>query len=77
MLCSRFCSEGACMSAKMAWKRLPVELPASAKGCTLARRGTLCSFAAASGPVEALSPLELAGPCFTRPHMADHMRDAA
>ncbi len=44
-----------------------------------ARRGTVCNFGAASGAVTAVDPLELAEAgslFFTRPHMADYMRDA-
>ena len=43
------------------------------------RRGTVCNFGAASGAVESLNPLELAAAgsiFFTRPHLADYMRDA-
>ena len=43
------------------------------------RRGTVCNYGAASGAVEALNPLALAEAgsiFFTRPHMADYMRDA-
>ena len=46
---------------------------------SLARRGTLVNFGAASGPVESIEPLALAEAgslFFTRPHMADYMRDA-
>ena len=46
---------------------------------SLARRGTLVNFGAASGPVESVEPLALAEAgslYFTRPHMADYMRDA-
>ena len=45
----------------------------------LARRGTLVNFGAASGAVESIEPLALAEAgslFFTRPHMADYMRDA-
>lgn len=46
---------------------------------SLARRGTLVNFGAASGAVESIEPLALAEAgslYFTRPHMADYMRDA-
>ena len=46
---------------------------------SLARRGTLVNFGAASGAVESVEPLALAEAgslFFTRPHMADYMRDA-
>ena len=46
---------------------------------SLARRGTLVNFGAASGAVESIEPLALAESgslYFTRPHMADYMRDA-
>ena len=45
----------------------------------LARRGMLVNFGAASGAVESIEPLALAevgSIFFTRPHMADYMRDA-
>jgi NADPH2:quinone reductase len=43
------------------------------------QRGTLCNFGAASGSVDSINPFELAeagSVFFTRPHMADYMRDA-
>lgn len=43
------------------------------------RRGTVSNFGAASGAVTSIDPLELAEAgslFFTRPHMADYMRDA-
>lgn len=43
------------------------------------QRGTVCNFGAASGAVESIEPFELAeagSVFFTRPHMADYMRDA-
>jgi NADPH2:quinone reductase len=43
------------------------------------RRGTVSNFGAASGAVTSVDPLELAEAgslFFTRPHMADYMRDA-
>jgi len=43
------------------------------------RRGTVCNFGAASGAVTSIDPLQLAESgslFFTRPHMADYMRDA-
>jgi NADPH2:quinone reductase len=43
------------------------------------RRGTVCNFGAASGAVTTVDPLALAEAgslFFTRPHMADYMRDA-
>ena len=46
---------------------------------SLAPRGMLVNFGAASGAVEAVEPLALAEAgslFFTRPHMADYMRDA-
>ena len=46
---------------------------------SLALRGTLVNFGAASGAVESIEPLALAEAgslYFTRPHMADYMRDA-
>ena len=46
---------------------------------SLARRGMLVNFGAASGAVESIEPLALAEAgslFFTRPHMADYMRDA-
>ena len=46
---------------------------------SLASRGTLVNFGAASGAVESIEPLVLAEAgslYFTRPHMADYMRDA-
>ena len=46
---------------------------------SLAPRGTLVNFGAASGAVESIEPLALAEAgslYFTRPHMADYMRDA-
>ena len=46
---------------------------------SLARRGTLVNFGAASGAVESIEPLALAEAgslFFTRPHMADYMCDA-
>ena len=46
---------------------------------SLAPRGTLVNFGAASGAVESIEPLALAEAgslFFTRPHMADYMRDA-
>ena len=46
---------------------------------SLASRGTLVNFGAASGPVDSIEPLALAEAgslFFTRPHMADYMRDA-
>ena len=46
---------------------------------SLAPRGMLVNFGAASGAVEAIEPLALAEAgslFFTRPHMADYMRDA-
>ena len=46
---------------------------------SLTRRGTLVNFGAASGAVESIEPLALAEAgslFFTRPHMADYMRDA-
>ena len=46
---------------------------------SLAPRGTLVNFGAASGAVESIDPLALAESgslYFTRPHMADYMRDA-
>jgi NADPH2:quinone reductase len=46
----------------------------------LKRRGMLVNFGGASGMVEAVEPLALAeagSVFFTRPHMADYMRDAA
>lgn len=46
---------------------------------SLARRGTLVNFGAASGAVESIEPLALAEAgslYFTRPHMADYMSDA-
>ncbi len=46
----------------------------------LKRRGTLVNFGAASGAVEAVSPLALAeagSVFFTRPHLADYMATAA
>lgn len=47
---------------------------------SLRKRGTLVNFGAASGPVEAVSPLGLAeagSVFFTRPHLADYIPDAA
>ncbi len=46
---------------------------------SLAPRGTLVNFGASSGAVESIEPLALAEAgslYFTRPHMADYMRDA-
>lgn len=46
----------------------------------LRKRGTLVSFGAASGAIEAVSPLGLAeagSVFFTRPHLADYIPDAA
>ena len=46
---------------------------------SLAPRGTLVNFGAASGAVESIEPMALAEAgslYFTRPHMADYMRDA-
>lgn len=46
----------------------------------LRRRGLCVMFGAASGQVEAIAPLELAeagSVYFTRPHLADYLRDAA
>ena len=46
---------------------------------SLARQGMLVNFGAASGAVESIEPLALAEAgslFFTRPHMADYMRDA-
>ncbi len=46
---------------------------------SLAPRGTLVNFGAASGAVESVEPFALAEAgslFFTRPHMADYMRDA-
>ena len=46
---------------------------------SLATRGTLVNFGAASGAVESIEPLALAEAgsiFFTRPHMADYMRDS-
>jgi NADPH2:quinone reductase len=46
----------------------------------LRRRGTMVSFGAASGAIEAVSPLGLAeagSVFFTRPHLADYIPDAA
>lgn len=43
------------------------------------RRGTVCNFGAASGAVDSINPFQLAeagSVFFTRPHMADYMRDA-
>jgi NADPH2:quinone reductase len=43
------------------------------------QRGTVCNFGAASGAVESINPFQLAeagSVFFTRPHMADYMRDA-
>jgi NADPH2:quinone reductase len=43
------------------------------------QRGTVCNFGAASGAVESINPFALAEAgsiFFTRPHMADYMRDA-
>ena len=47
---------------------------------SLRRRGLCIMFGASSGQVEAIEPLELAeagSVFFTRPHLADYMRDAA
>ena len=47
---------------------------------SLKRRGLVVNYGGSSGLVEAVSPLELAeagSVFFTRPHLADYMRDAA
>lgn len=47
---------------------------------SLKRRGLVVNYGGSSGLVEAISPLELAeagSVFFTRPHLADYMRDAA
>ena len=58
------------------WGRPPIY--ARSLRC-LKRRGTLALFGGASGAVNSVNPLDLAeaGSVFlTRPHRADHMRDA-